>query len=78
MNGGDAMGHSGFGPILRACRAAQGWTQRELAERAGVAVATVQCYERGVRAPSLACAELLADALGVTLDQLAGRAPVQF
>ena len=72
------MGNSNFGPTVRAIRAARGLSQRELAERAGVSSAALGTYERGTRAPSLANAILLADALGVTLDQIAGRAPVQF
>lgn len=36
-----------FGPSIREARAALGWTQEELAERAGVSRPTVARIERG-------------------------------
>jgi len=35
----------------RAARAWLGWSQRELAKRAGVGLSTVQDFERGLRTP---------------------------
>lgn len=71
------MGYIGFGLTLRALRGARGWTQDDLAKRSKVTRASIGSYEQGRRAPSLVSAVALADALGVTLDQLAGRAPIE-
>ena len=66
-----------FGRVVRTVRAAQGMTQKQLAGRVGVSPSVIAAYERGVRSPSWRSALAIADALGVTLDQLAGRAPVE-
>ena len=47
----------------RAARALLGWSQRELAARAGVAEATVTQFERGARSPSRAVAWAMRSAL---------------
>ncbi|RAI54545.1 helix-turn-helix domain-containing protein [Roseicella frigidaeris] len=47
----------------RAGRALLGWSQRELAARAGVAEATVTQFERGTRSPSRAVAWAMRSAL---------------
>jgi len=60
-------------PGLRRARLARGWTQRELAERAGVDLATVgraECENRDARTSVLL---KLAEALGVSADVLLGR-----
>lgn len=46
--------------------------QRELAERAGIAVQSVSAYEHGKKIPSLATACAIAKHLGVSLDTLCG------
>lgn len=43
-----------FGRALRKARAARGWNQQELAERAGVSQVTVSHWERGEEYPSFA------------------------
>lgn len=48
-------------------------TQGELAERAGISKRSVAAYESGEAQPTLSLAIRLADALGVSLDELAGR-----
>lgn len=56
---------------VRYYRACAGWTQDELAERAQVARHTVQNAEVGRHYPTKAVIRLLADALGVSVVQLA-------
>ena len=48
----------------------QGKTQRELAEEIGVTVVTVSRYIHGDRVPKATMLVKIADALGVTTDQL--------
>ena len=62
-----------FPERLKKARAAKDWTQTKLAERAGVTKRIVVGYEQGARRPSLFNAALLAEALDVNLDWLAGR-----
>jgi DNA-binding SARP family transcriptional activator/tetratricopeptide (TPR) repeat protein/DNA-binding XRE family transcriptional regulator len=65
-----------FGRRLRRLRAAAGFTQDQLAERAGVGVRTVRQLELGaVRRPQAASLRRLAVALGVEVEQLTGPAP---
>ena len=58
---------------LKRYREAKGWTQADLAERSGFAPSWIGHIEGGGRDPSLKNAIRLADALGVSLDTLAGR-----
>jgi transcriptional regulator with XRE-family HTH domain len=51
-------------------RRALGWSQEELAERAGLDRTYVSGLERGVRNPSLLSQQRIADALGVQLHEL--------
>lgn len=48
----------------------RGFTQQELAEKAGLAVTAVCNYEAGTRMPRLDSAARIADALDVSLDAL--------
>jgi len=66
-------GTAHVGPNLRRLRLAAGLTQAEVAERAGVADATLSRIERGRLVPSVALAGKLADALGTTVDALLER-----
>ena len=59
-------------PNIRALRRAQGVSQDELAERCNVSLLQVGYWEAG-RDLSLADAAAIADALGVSIDDLAGR-----
>jgi XRE family transcriptional regulator, regulator of sulfur utilization len=61
------------GERLRRLRQARGLSQSELAKAAGVPVGTLRGWEYGRRTPLLDAAARLADALGCTLDELAGR-----
>ena len=61
-----------FGERMRQRRQERGWTQMELAKRAGVDVAWINRLERGERKNiSLTAARRIARALGVSLDYLA-------
>jgi transcriptional regulator with XRE-family HTH domain len=51
-------------------------TQEALARAADVGSDAVRKWERGKRTPLLDMAVRLADVLGCTLDELAGRAPL--
>lgn len=63
-----------FHERLREARLRAGLTQKEVATKVGwVADATYQKYERGAAIPSIELATRMADALGVSLDWLAGR-----
>ena len=59
--------------VMRARRAALGLSQAELAAAAGVNVRQIARYEAGEQQPVLAVAAALADALDISLNQLAGR-----
>jgi transcriptional regulator with XRE-family HTH domain len=60
---------------LRELRHGRGLTQTQLAAKAGVPFRTLQNWEYARRVMSFDAAIRLADALEVTLDELAGRAP---
>lgn len=51
-------------------RKAKGITQRELAEKLGVAQPTITQYETGARKPDIVTLKKLAKILGCTTDQL--------
>ncbi len=62
---------------LRAWRAERGWSQEELAQRAGCSPTLIALIETGKRQPSLETARRIARALGLGLDELCARlAPV--
>jgi transcriptional regulator with XRE-family HTH domain len=50
-----------------------GWTQAEIAERAGVTAATINRYKLGKIEPSIKVVIKLADEFGVSLDAVMGR-----
>jgi putative transcriptional regulator len=60
----------GFAAKVKQLRAAAGLTLMELADRAGTHFSTVSKVESEDRAPSLRLAVALADALGVTVNDL--------
>ncbi len=62
-----------FASNLRAYRAKADLSQAELAKRADVTEYSIQNWENGDYMPSLRTTVKLADALGVSIDQLAGR-----
>lgn len=64
---------TGFnGEELRRRRRERDLTQGDVAEKLGVSVAVVSAWEQGGKTPNWRRACQLADAVGVTLDQLRG------
>ena len=61
-----------IGKSIRAARLAALLSQQELAEKAGIGNSQLSRYENDWATPSLQIAIFLADALGVTLDELVG------
>ena len=64
-----------LGEIIRAKRQALGWSQKKLAETAGIEEAQVSKYERGVVTPLLDTLRDLADAFGIELSELVDDVP---
>ena len=62
-----------FGSRLREARLNKGLMQKHIADEVGVSINSISLYERGSVEPSFFTAICLADALGVSLDWLAGR-----
>lgn len=62
---------------LRHLRAAKGLSQRALAEAAELTRMSIVNYENGNSVPSVVIAGRLADALGVTVDELLGGDPIE-
>jgi molybdate-binding protein/DNA-binding XRE family transcriptional regulator len=60
---------------LRERRLLQGWSQHQLAQRAGVSRQALNALERGHAQPSVETALVLARLLGTTVEQLFGRNP---
>lgn len=59
-----------FADRLRELRDKAGLTQAQLAERAGLHLSAVTRFEQGLREPSWSTAQSLADALGVSCEEL--------
>src|SRR5262245_56839381 len=57
-----------FGPRLKELREGRGWTQQQLADRAGLAVGIVRKLERRENKPTWETALTLASALGVSTE----------
>ncbi len=66
------ISEAAFAARLRAVRATRGWTQRQLAARAGYSVGVVSRSEAPVRYPSVDALICMAIALGVSIDYLLG------
>ncbi len=59
-----------MGKNIKAERTRRGWTQEELAERAGTSINTLANWERGTVKLPITGAVKVADCLGVSLDAL--------
>jgi transcriptional regulator with XRE-family HTH domain len=59
-----------FKENLRKCREKKGWTQSQAAQAAGVSFRSYQNWEIGGREPRLDALKKLAEAFGVTADEL--------
>lgn len=62
-----------FATRVAAERKARGWSRAFLAGASGFTEKTITRWERGETVPDLADAAMVAEALGVSLDYLAGR-----
>lgn len=62
-----------FADMLKKLRTDCGWSQQELAKKAGLAKSTISMLENGERKPSFEVLETLADIFNVNLDVLRGR-----
>jgi transcriptional regulator with XRE-family HTH domain len=62
---------SALGKAIRQLREKRGYTQTDLAAKAGVADPTLSMIERGHSNPTWATVRDIADALGVSMGQLA-------
>jgi transcriptional regulator with XRE-family HTH domain len=65
-----------FGPRLARIRRERGITQVELAEAIGSIQVVISNYERGKARPYADTVARIAEALGVTTDELLGRTPL--
>ncbi|TCK20626.1 helix-turn-helix transcriptional regulator [Pseudonocardia endophytica] len=61
--------------VIRQRRAALGMSQGDLARAAGVDTRQIRRYEAGEQQPLLSVAMSIADALGISVSELAGRTP---
>jgi HTH-type transcriptional regulator, cell division transcriptional repressor len=68
MKKGETMGER-----MARLRKAAGLSQPQLAKKSGVPLGTLRCLEQDRRIPRLDTFIALADAIGCTLDELAGR-----
>lgn len=59
---------------IKEARLAKGLTQEQLAKAVGVTQGAVAQWENGLTHPAFAVLRKLAEALGVTIDQLIGKA----
>jgi transcriptional regulator with XRE-family HTH domain len=66
-------GETTMGERLKRLRKAAGLSQPGLAEAAGIPLGTLRQWEQNKRLPSWEGAIALADGLGCSLDELAGR-----
>lgn len=62
-----------IGQSIKVNRIAQNYTQKQLAQKIGVTHAAISYWENGVNIPNVKDCWLLADALGITIDELVGR-----
>jgi len=62
-----------FNENLRTFRENKNFSQKEIAEKLGVAKSTYSLYESGNREPSVENIKKIADALDVSVDELFGR-----
>lgn len=65
-----------FAANLKEARIKHGWTQEDLAERAGLSPTAIQYYENNRRQPKGKTLEALAEALGVPEERLFQSAPL--
>lgn len=59
-----------FGERMRLLRTTKGLTQDEIAKRVGIKQPCVAQYERGSKQPTIPTAKAIAEALGVSIEEL--------
>ena len=64
---------SAFGRTLRRLRKEDNLTQKQLADKLGLAFSTISMYERGDREPDFETLEAIADFFNVSMDTLYGK-----
>lgn len=62
-----------FSEVLFNLRKKHGLTQKELADKLGVAASTIGNYEQGTRTPDYETLEVIADFFNVPMDSLFGK-----
>lgn len=62
-----------IGQAIKKARKSKGYTQAKIAKKIGVKQSTVSFWETDRFSPTIMLAVCLADALGITLDELVGR-----
>ena len=62
-----------IGEYIKDARERKGYSQKELAEKAGINKSNIGHWERGQTFPSIINLIPVADVLGMTLDELVGR-----
>lgn len=67
-----------IGKRIKHVRHLVGWTQEELAKRCHEQPASISAWESGCVEPGAYALIGVADALGVTLEQLIGREPIDY
>jgi FMN phosphatase YigB (HAD superfamily)/DNA-binding XRE family transcriptional regulator len=71
------MDEKGLGKKLQQARQAAGLTQQQLCQKANLSFSTLTKIERGaIKAPSIFTVQAIAEAVGQSLDELVGNAPV--
>lgn len=65
-----------LGARIKSIRKERKLTQKELANKAGIATITLQQYERGVREPKLEQIQKIASALGVSIGEMLAQEPM--
>lgn len=68
---------SKFAARMSAIRAARRMTGEQLAEQTGLSLSTIRRYEGGKSEPDFSGAAAIAEALGCSLDELAGLTPAE-
>ena len=66
-----------MGKRISDLRKSKGMTQEQLAQKVGVTAQAVSKWENDLSCPDISILPQLAEALGVTTDELLGRAPLQ-
>lgn len=73
-----ASPHAEQGKHMAKARECRGFTSQELAKQAGISHATVYSLEKGRVSGSMQVIRMLADALGISIDEYIGHVPNRF